>query len=101
MNLADYPQQTKTELEVDLLIRADFTWHLMTNEVVKGESEQTPVAVGTHFGWVLSRPVPNISRSLLSNVNLTATHVMRLHCQNTVVDDFQESVDKSMEERES
>ena len=98
LNLADYTQETKTELEVDLL-RADFMWHFMTNEVVNGESEQTPVAVGTDFGWVLSGPVPNIPRSLLSSVNLTATHVLRADCQTPVADDYQESVDKSMEQR--
>ena len=73
--------------------------HLMTNGVVKGESEQTPVAVGTHFDWVLSGLVPNIPRSLLSSVNLIATHFMRVDCQSPVVDDYQESVDKTMEQR--
>ena len=71
----------------------------MTNEVVKGESEQTPVAIGTHFGWVLLGQVLNIFRSLLSSVNLTATQVMRVDCQTPVVDAYQESVDKSMEQR--
>ena len=95
--MADYPQETKTELEVDLLIGADSVWHLMTNEIVNGESERTPVVIGTRFGWVLSRPVPNICRRLFSSVNLTATHVMRVECQTPVVDAYQESVDKSME----
>ena len=94
-----FPQETKTELEVDLLLGAYFMWHLMTNEVVKGKSEQTPVAVGTHFGCVLSGPVPNIPRSLLSSVNLTASHVTRVDCQTPVVDDYQESVEKSMKQR--
>ena len=64
-------------------------WNLMTNEVVKRDSEQNPVAIGTHFGWVLSGPVPNIPRSLLSSDNLTATNVMRVDCQTPVGDAYQ------------
>ena len=71
----------------------------MTNEVVKRESEETSVAIETHFGWLPSGPVPNIPRSLLSSVNLTATHVIRIDCQTPVADDYQESVGTSMEQR--
>ena len=42
LNLAEYRQETKPELEVDLLIGFDFMWVLMITEVVKGESEQNP-----------------------------------------------------------
>ena len=46
LNLADYPQKTKTDLEVDLLIGANFMWHLMTNEVVKGNQSKPLLQLG-------------------------------------------------------
>ena len=50
----------------------------MTSEIVHGPSKDQPVAVGTKFGWVLAGPVNNVPRSLLSCVNLTKAHVLRV-----------------------
>ena len=60
-------------------------WRLLTGEIIKGETDETPVAVGTKFGWVLSGVVADIPRSLLSAVNLTTTHLLRVECQSQVV----------------
>ena len=71
-------------------------WHLMTNEVVKGESEQTLLQLG-HILIEFSKNQFQISL-YINCVNLTATYVMRVDCQTPVVDDYQESVDKRMEQ---
>ena len=80
LKLADYPPGSQAELEVDVLLGSDFMWRTMTGEIIQGE-ENEPVAIGTKFGWVLSGPVENMPRTLLSNVNLTATHVLRVNHQ--------------------
>ena len=85
LNLADFPKETETELSVDILIGNDVMWRLLTGEIIKGETDETPVAVGTKFGWVLSGVVADIPRSLLSAVNLTTTHLLRVECQSQVV----------------
>ena len=58
-----------------------------TGEIIKGETYETPVAVGTKLAWVLSGVVADIPRSLLSAVNLTTTHPFRVECQSQVVGD--------------
>ena len=52
------------------------------------------VAIGTKFGWVLSGPVENMSRILSSNVNLAATHVLRVDHQPVLEQNKDEMPDK-------
>ena len=78
LKLADFPLETETELEVDLMLCGDTLWPIMTSEIVPGPSKDKLVAVGTKFGWVLAGLVNNVSRSLLSCVNLTKTYVLRV-----------------------
>ena len=48
--------QSKEELEIDLLIGADYLWEFQRGRTVRGESEE-PVAIETELGWVLSGPL--------------------------------------------
>lgn len=43
-------------LEVDLLVGADYLWEFMKGDVVRGERDE-PVAILTSLGWVLSGPL--------------------------------------------
>ena len=78
LKLADFPSETETELEVDLMLDGDTLWPIMTSEIVHGPSKDQPVAVGTKFGWVSAGPVNSVPRSLPSCVNLTKAHVLRV-----------------------
>ena len=62
LKLADFPSETETELEIDLMLGGDTLWPIMTSEIVHGPSKDQSVAVGTKFGWVLAGPVNNVPR---------------------------------------
>ena len=66
LKLADFPSETETESEVDLMLGGDTLWPIMTSKIVHGPSKDQPVAVGTKFGWMLAGPVNNVPRSLLN-----------------------------------
>ena len=65
------------KVEINILIGAYVIWKILTGEVRQGEKPNEPVALGTHLGYVLSRPISDMPRSKLSSVNLNATHVLR------------------------
>ena len=67
------------EVEVDILLGADYYWNFVTNTVRRGETPG-PVAIWTKPGWVLSGPVTTTSqeRPSQTSVNLNATHVLRV-----------------------
>jgi hypothetical protein len=44
------------ELDIDILIRADYLWQFQTGITVRGKADE-PVAVQTLLGWTLSRPL--------------------------------------------
>ena len=44
------------QLEIDVLIGADYLWSFQTGKVVRGEVNE-PVAVETELGWVISGPL--------------------------------------------
>ena len=46
----------KEELEIDLLVGADYLWRFQTGRTIRGEPDE-PVAVETALGWVLSGPL--------------------------------------------
>ena len=66
-------------------------------KIQQGKDENQPVAIGTHFGYVLSAPVSNMPRTLLSRVNLSCTHVMRVsaaQCKTPVNVNYDDSSDQ-------
>ena len=67
------------ELEIDLLIGADFMWSFFTGATKRGENGEGPVASCTILGWVLSGPVSGESKNpRLSSVNFVSTHVLKV-----------------------
>ena len=48
--------KSQDELEVDVLIGADYLWRFQTGDTRRGKSEK-PVAIQTELGWVLSGPL--------------------------------------------
>ena len=64
----------------------------MTGEIIKGNCEESPVAIGTHFSWALSGPIKNIHGSLKTSVNLVITSALRTDT-NPVIVDYYDSLD--------
>ncbi|XP_028413520.1 uncharacterized protein LOC114536353 [Dendronephthya gigantea] len=67
------------EVEVDVLLGADYYWNFVTNIIRRGVSPG-PVAIWTKLGWVLSGPVVTSSpeNPQQTSVNLTTTNVLRV-----------------------
>ncbi|CAB4040249.1 Hypothetical predicted protein, partial [Paramuricea clavata] len=61
------------ELEIDVLIGADYLWNFQTGVTKRGKSGE-PVAIETELGWVLSGPlrVQDIEGAELAQVNFVA-----------------------------
>ena len=70
----------------DILLGCDVIWKIITGEIIKGNCEESPVAIGTHFGWVLFGPVEHIQDSLRTSVNLVITSVLRADTKPVVID---------------
>ena len=64
------------DLEVDLMIGADFAYSFLMDHIVRGEPGLGPVATLTRFGYVLSGPVPVSSQNNHSS-NVTVSHVLK------------------------
>ena len=60
------------------MLGGDTLWPIMTSEIVHGPSKDQPVVVRTKYGWGLAEPINNVSRSLLSCINLMKAHVLRV-----------------------
>ena len=86
LKLADYPPDNVQDLSVDILLGCDVMWKIMTGEIIKGNCEESPVAIGTHFGWVLSGPIENIQGGLQTSVNLVMTSALRTDTKPIIVD---------------
>ncbi|XP_044164876.1 uncharacterized protein LOC122948842 [Acropora millepora] len=70
------------ELQIDLLIGADFMWSFFTGVTKRAENNEGPVASCTILGWVLSGPVSGERKKpRLSSVNFVATHVLKAATQ--------------------
>ena len=76
--LADYSQGDE-ELEVDILIGADYYWSVVQNHVVRGELHD-PVAIRTRLGYVLSGSV-NVANSGQNPSSVNMSHVMKTECR--------------------
>ena len=66
--------QSKEDLEIDLLIAADYLWEFQKGRTVRGESEE-PVAIETELGWVLSGHLKgdiNLAKRVFRNCQLTS-----------------------------
>ena len=81
------------ELEVDIMIGADYYWSIVQNHVVRGEPHG-PVAVRTRLGYVLSGPVNVPGGSQQSSVNMS--HTMKTECY--VVEEQSDPHDVSLKE---
>ena len=65
-----------TDLEVDVMIGADFVHCFLLDKVVRGEQPLSPVAILTRFGFVLSGPVP-VSAHNSCTSNITVAHTLK------------------------
>lgn len=74
LELADASDGSRP-MEVNLLIRSDHYWRLMTGEIRRGDNG--PVTLHTRFGWVLSGPMAATSQEM-SAVNLITTHTLQV-----------------------
>ena len=77
LNLADNPEG-KTELEVHILLGADYYWNIVSNESIRGYLGE-PVATNSRLGWLLSGPSAT-GGAQHQSVNLSATHVLKIEC---------------------
>ena len=85
LTLADKPSlSTAGDVEVDVLIGADYYWKFVTG-TTKRSGKPGPVAVLTRLGWVLSGPVIQEKQGHPScSTNLNATHVLRVDTEPIV-----------------
>lgn len=75
LDLADFPAGDTSNMEIDLLIKSNYYWELVTGETRRGESG--PIAFKTRLGWVHSGPVPD-NEVQQSSVSLLTIHVLRI-----------------------
>ena len=76
--------ENESNVEVDVLIGADYYWHFLTGAIKRGESG--PTALQTKVGWVLSGPVQGGSQ-----VNFTNTHALRVDTHDQFMDESSEN----------
>jgi hypothetical protein len=73
-----------SDVEVDILIGADYYWKFITGTTKRG-AKPGPVAVLTRLGWVLSGPViQENQRNPSCTTNLNATHVLRIDAEPVI-----------------
>ena len=73
------------ELNIDVLIGADFYWHFVRGSVIRGPGSG-PTAFSTRLGYVLSGPVGiPVPEQGESTVHLTETHVLKI--SNSVIEE--------------
>ena len=65
------------DLEVDVMIGADYVHNFLLDYVVRGEQPLSPVAILTRFGFVLSGPVQIPAHNTCSS-NVTVAHVLKI-----------------------
>lgn len=90
LDLAD-TMDSRTPMDVDVLIGSDVYWSLVTGEIVRGKCG--PVAINTKLGWVLSGPTEPVG-----SVSLLITHALHM---NTIEADGPDAVLRSFWELES
>ena len=61
LDLADMAVSGDQSNQIDILIGSDYYWHVVTGDIIRGESG--PVALSSHFGWLLSGPASPMPHS--------------------------------------
>ena len=88
MPLTDYSRGDE-ELEVDIMIGADYYWSVVQNNIVRGQFHD-PVAIRRRLGYVLTGPV-NVANSGQSPTTVNMSHVMKTECR-VVEEDLDDSL---------
>ena len=81
--------ENENNVEVDVLIGADYYWHFLTGAIKRGESG--PTALQAKVGWVLSGPVRGGSALNSTQVNFTNTHALRVDTHDQFMDESSEN----------
>ena len=89
LQLADNTQE-ETDLEVHILIEADYYWNFFSDETVR-RGTGTPVATNSKLGWLLSGPSA-MGGGHQQPVHLIAKHVMKVECSE--IDSLTEQVSR-------
>ena len=74
LDLADH-SRIGDELQIDALIGSDYYWQIATGKVI--QTENSPTAIHTHLGWVLSGPVSSFTTQG-DSVSLHTTHSLHI-----------------------
>jgi len=68
--------RSSAELEIEMLVGADYLWQFQTGSTIRGEPEE-PVAIETVLGWVLSGPMKRSSDLRESETRVQANLIVR------------------------
>jgi hypothetical protein len=88
LELAD---QGAGDSEIDLLIGADYYWHIIDGEVKRLNSEGL-MAVKSKFGWLLSGPFDVTKSKDRCSMNLNSVHVLRVTVETGGNDPLEEEI---------
>ena len=84
LNLAESVTSEDDDLLVSLLIGQDYMHEMIDGRIRKGNTG--PVALGSHFGWLLSGPAEegmrNAENSVISNFVHTSSHTVKTHLED-------------------
>ena len=68
LELADIDEHATGNDSIDILVGADFYWHFVTGDVVRGDN--SPTAISSKLGWLLSGPSTQDSTDNSTRSNL-------------------------------
>ena len=80
-----------SELEIDLLVGADFYWTSITGHIIR--EEYGPTAVESHVGWILSGPSCFLNLQA-TFTDLSQTHVLKVSESSLANDSIKETLTK-------
>ena len=72
----DLADKGKRDSDIDILIGADYDWHIVEGEI-KRENNERFIAFKSKLGWLLSGPLTT-KRPAAVSVNLASTHVLKV-----------------------
>lgn len=78
LNLADSADLSDL-LEIDVLIGADSYWDMVTDQVIRGDSE--PTAIHTKVGWICLAQQP--TQEFAVNLTLAPTHTLKVEAYHS------------------
>ena len=79
LNLADPNYGTS---HIDILVGSDYYWSFVTNDIIRGPSDDAPVAIKTNLGFILSGPADVIDNKTPSS-SVLISHVLK--CQAEII----------------